>query len=211
MLGLSTKKLARTRGIIVWDFDRVLFDTERFYRAAKMIFKKYGVPPAILWKVILQIRKKDGPFSTARVLRILGEKGYRISERKVRKDIHNHLLKTPYFDSSADELLHRLQRRGFLHIILSQGAASYTHKRVKVGCGEKFTRHFIKIYAVRRPKFFLVKKLKRHYPDLSFFFVDDTKEHIELMKKYVPGVRTIHYTKEWSLKKVERSVIRQNV
>lgn len=197
----------KPRGVIVWDFDRVLFDTELFYRGAKEIFKKYGVPPPLFWKMVLTIRKKKYPFSTARALHILRQWKIKIPEKKIRKEIHSHLALTNYFTADTDALLHRLRKRGFNHIILSSGAASYLRKRVLVGCGERFARHFVKISATIKPKHSSLKKLAEQYSPLPIFFVDDTKSHIELVEKYVPRIVTIHYTHRWSLRKVERTIL----
>lgn len=207
MIKLTEKQIKKARGIIVWDFDRVLFDTERFYRGAKIIFKKYGVPSARLWRVVLKIRKDGGPFSTARALRILRDWKFMVPEKKIRKEIHNHLAATDYFTSETDALLHRLRRHGFIHIILSHGASSYFHKRVRVGCGEGFIRHFPGIFATHRPKHLFLLKLVRRYPALPIFFVDDTDKHIKLVWQNVPKVKALHYTKGWTLKKVEKSIL----
>lgn len=197
----------RTRGIIVWDFDRVLFDTELFYRGAKEIFKKCGVSPQLFWKVVLKIRREKHPFSLALALHILRQWKIKIPEKKIRKEIHNHLALTNYFTADTDALLHRLRKRDLHHIILSSSAASYLRKRVLVGCGERFAHHFVKIFATRRPKHLSLKKLAERYSPLPIFFVDDNKSHIELVKKYVPSIMTIHYIQGWSLRKVERTIL----
>jgi phosphoglycolate phosphatase-like HAD superfamily hydrolase len=206
MISLSSRQLKRVRGIIVWDFDRVLFDTDRFYRGAEKIFKKFGVPPQALWAAVLKVRRDGDYFSVARVLRILREMGYAIPDKKIRKEIHNHLRDTKYFPQSADALLHRLRKRGILHIILSHSSSSYLRKKIKVGCGERFLRNFVKIYATRISKYILLKKLSRRF-SLPIFFVDDDRRHIELVKEHARKINALHYAKGWSLKKVERTVI----
>lgn len=206
MLSLTRKQLHNCKGIIVWDFDRVLFDTEYFYREAKKIFKKYGVSSVVLWDTVLQIRREERPFSTARVLQILRAKRKAVPEKKIRKDLHDHLHRTKYFDKTADKVLHRLGKFGLLHIILSYGASSYLQKRVKVGCGENFKKHFIKILATRRPKHLLLKKLTRRYSAVPIFFVDDAESNIQQVKDKIPGVKTIHYLKGWTLKKAEKVI-----
>ncbi len=207
MSSRRSKTSTKPRGVIVWDFDRVLFDTELFYRCAKKIFKKYGVPPKVFWKAVLKMRKKKYPFSTARTLYILRQWKVRIPEKKIRKEIHNHLALTDYFTADVDFALRRLQKRGLRHIILSSGAVSYLRKRVLIGYGERFMRHFVKISATSRPKYLSLKKLAKQYSRLPIFFVDDTKSHIELVKKYVPRIVTIHYTHGWSFGKVERTIL----
>src|SRR3989344_1308172 len=75
----------RIRGIIVWDFDGVLFDIERFRKNAEHIFEKYGVPPAVFQAAILRIRKEGGQFSVARSFRIMRSLGASVKEKSIRK------------------------------------------------------------------------------------------------------------------------------
>lgn len=206
MFRLTPQQLQRCKGIIVWDFDRVLFDTERFYKGAEKIFKKFGVPAEALGEAVLKVRNEGDPFSVALILKILRERGYVIPGKKIRKEIHNHLRDTKYFPQATDTLLHRLRKKGVLHMILSHSTPSYLYKKVKVGCGERFLRHFAKIYATSIPKYVLLKKLSRRF-SLPVFFVDDTAEHIKLVKENVPKIKTLHYKEGWSLKKVERIIL----
>lgn len=205
-VSIPGKVLKKTRGIVVWDFDRVLFDTDRFYRGAQKIFKRFDVPPEALWEAVLKIRKEGDYFSIARVLKILRERGYIIPDKKIRKEVHNHLRDTKYFPQSTDARLHRLRKRGILHIVLSHSNPSYLRKNIKVGCGVRFLRHFTKIYATRIPKYVLLKKLSNRF-SLPVFFVDDMDKHIELVKEHAPKVKTLHYTKGWTLSKVEKIIL----
>ncbi len=206
MISLSKRQLKGVRGIIVWDFDRVLFDTEKFYLGAEKIFKKFGVLPEDLWDAVLKIRRDGDNFSVALVLKILSERGYKIPNKKIREEIHSHLRDTKYFPKSTDSLLHRLRKKGILHIILSHSTSAYLHKKVKVGCGEDFVRHFVKICATSTPKYVFIKKLSNRF-SLPVFFVDDMDKHIELVKKHVPKIQTLHYTKGWTLRKVEQKIL----
>lgn len=205
-----SRGVEHSKGIIVWDFDRVLFDTERFYQGAEKIFKKYGVPPTRLWEMVLRIRKEGSSFSIARALRIMREWKIIVPEKGVRRDLHKHLAETNYFTSDTDALLHRLRKRGFLHMILSTGAASYLHKRIRVGCGKRFIRHFVRISATRKPKHLTLLKIQRKYRGLPLFFVDDTLKNLELANKYVPGIITIYYstTSGKALSHVEKRILR---
>ena len=204
---VSKEKLKRCRGIIVWDFDRVLFDTELFYKEAKKIFKKHGVSAMLLWRAVFKIRKDKGTFSMAHVLRILRKWKVVVPEKKIKREIHHHLVITKYFTADTNAILSRLQRYGFLHMVLSYGAASYLHKRVRVGLGKEFMRHFVKISATRKPKYLFFEKLIRRYQALPVFFVDDTKNNIDLVKKNAPSVITIYHGRASSLKKVERIIL----
>ena len=199
----------RIRGIIVWDFDGVLFDIERFRKNAERIFEKHGVPSAVFQAVILRIRKDGGQFSVARAIRIMRSLGVSVKERAIRKTLHNHLAITRYFAAPIDIFLRRLRNLGFMHIILSLGASSYQHKKIRVGCGKKFIRHFIKISTTKKPKFIYLKKLARKYPHTIIFFIDDTKKNLELVKEYVSEIVTIHYSiiLGTSLKNLEKKIL----
>lgn len=195
------------KGVIVWDFDRVLFDTDHFYREAEKIFKKYDISSKLLWRAVLKIRKDGSSFSTAKVLMILRGWKVHIPEKKVRKDLRNHLVATKYFGSDTDKLLHRLRKQGFLHVILSYGSPSYLHRRIKIGCGERFIRHFVKISATRRPKSIFIKKLSSEYKESTIFFVDDTRENIESVKTSLPDIITVHHRVGGSLGRIEKAVL----
>lgn len=208
MTKFPDKKLEKCRGIIVWDFDGVLFDYEYFSRRAEKIFEKHGIPPRIYQKTIQEIRRKSNNFSAALAIRLMRGYGFSVPEKKIRKDLHAHLAATQYFSSRTDTFLHDLRRRHFRHIILSWGAASYQHKKINVGCGEEFRRHFVKIVTTRKDKFLFLKNLVRQYPDMPIFFVDDKWEHIALVKKHVSQVHAIHYTPAHSLQRVKKEVLK---
>jgi len=199
----------KPRGVIVWDFDGVLFDIERFRKNAEHIFEKYGVPPAVFQAAIFRIRKEGGQFSVARSFRIMRSLGASVKEKTIRKALHNHLALTRYFAAPTDIFLRRLRNLGFMHIILSLGAPSYQHKKIRVGCGKKFIRHFAKISTTRKPKFIYLKKLARKYPHTTIFFIDDTEENIQLVQKHVPEIVTVHYSNisGVSLKNLERGIL----
>lgn len=207
MIKLSDQKPQKCRGIIVWDFDGVLFDYEYFSRHAEDIFNKHGIPPHIYQRAIQEIREKSNNFSAALAIRLMRGYGFSVPEKKIRKDLHAHLAATQYFSSRIDALLHDLRRRHFCHMVLSWGAASYQHKKISIGCGEKFRRHFIKIATTRKDKFLFLKKVVQEYHDVPIFFVDDKWEHIALVKKHLPGVHTIHFTKRHSLQRVRREIL----
>lgn len=199
----------KPRGVIVWDFDGVLFDIERFRKAAERIFETYGVPPAIFQAIVLQIRKEGGQFSVARAVRMMRARGVSVKEKSIRKALHIHLAVTRYFAAPTDIFLQRLRNLGFIHIILSSGASSYQHKKIRVGCGKKFIRHFTKISTTRKPKFIYLRKLARRYPYTTIFFIDDTKKNLELVQKHVPGIITVHYSNVFgaSLKNLEKKIL----
>lgn len=199
----------RIRGIIVWDFDGVLFDIEKFRKNAEHIFEKHGVPPRVFQAAILRIRKEGSPFSVARVVHIMRSLGTSVKEHTIRKALHNHLAITRYFTAPTDIFLQRLRNLGFIHVILSFGASSYQHKKIRVGCGRKFIRHFIKISTTKKPKFIYLKKLARKYPHTAIFFIDDTKKNLELVQKHVPGIVTVYYSNIFgaSLRNLERKIL----
>lgn len=202
---IPSKVLKSTKGIIVWDFDRVLFDTERLYRGADKIFKKFGVPSEDLWAAVLKIRNGRDHFSIALVLKILRQSGYNLPAGKISRELNKHLIDTEYFSKSRDRVLQRLGKRGFLHIILSQSSPGHLYKKVDLGCGKNFRRHFAKICATSLPKHLFIKKISRRF-DLPVFFVDDMEKHIDLVKEHLPKVKTLHYKKGWNLERVEKVV-----
>lgn len=197
-------RAGKPKGVLIWDFDRVLFDTERFYRAAENIFKGHGVDKKLLWRAVLRVRKSKVPFSVAHILHILRGWKVKISEKKLRKEIHNHLALTNYFTSDADAMFHRLRKQGLINIIVSFGASSYLRKRILVGCGRKFARHFTGIFSTRKPKYLILKKISRKYVAAPILFIDDTKTHLELVQKHIPGIITIHYSNASSRSSLER-------
>jgi phosphoglycolate phosphatase-like HAD superfamily hydrolase len=186
--------MTKRKGIIVWDFDGVLFDTERFRNEAEKIFQKYGVLPSIFKTTILQIRKGSSPFSTARAFRIMRSLGAVIKEKSMRSALHNHLAVTRYFTAPVDVLLRRLKSFGFGQMILSSGASSYQYKKIRVGCGKKFISYFEKIMITKRPKYATLLKIQKKYLGTPVIFIDDTKENLELVKKHVHGIKTIYYS-----------------
>lgn len=208
MIRLTRNQLKKIKGVVVWDFDHVLFDTERFRKDAERVFEKNGVPSPFFNRAIKRIRREESNFSVALFLRYLRLCGLHIREKYFHRAIHDLLLENSYIDPSADRILHRLRRAGFIHVILSTGAASYQRKKINVGCSEEFRRHFIKILTTKRHKFLGIRRVSRRYPHLPVFFVDDTKSSIDLVRKYVPGVIAVHYDDGWPLKKVEHVILR---
>lgn len=207
---LSSSKQEKCRGIIVWDFDGVLFNTERFKRNVIRIFAEHGVPPRIFEKAIQEIKKGGTPFSIGRVLRTIRSLGIKVQEKSLRRSLYNHLFLTSYFTKNKDDLLRRLKSRGLRHIILSSGASSYQRKKIKVGCGEDFVRCFDKILTTTRPKHYLLFKLQKKFCNIPLIFVDDTRENLLLAKKHVPHIKTIYYSNlsRETLKNLEEKILK---
>lgn len=203
----TPRKQKKIRGVIVWDFDRVLFDTERFYRGVEPIFENYGVSPQKLLETVVRLRNTNIPISLAPVFSVLRKQKILVPEKKIRKEVHQHLLRTPYFTRDADTILRRFRKNGFHLFIISASSSANLRKKIYVGCGEKFARHFIKIFASRKPKHLLIKKILRAYPSAPAFFIDDTKENIDTVKRHLPAVMPLHYTRDWSLKEVEQKIL----
>lgn len=191
----------------MWDFDRVLFDTARFIRDSERIFVAHHIPPVLVRATREEIRVSGAPYSLARLFRMLRHENIIFSEKKVRRAIHTSLMRCTYLDPHADRMLHRLKKKGYIHIIVSFGSPPHQYKKIATGCGEVFMRHLTKIFITQKPKYLILKRIARVFPARKIFFVDDTKEHLTLAKKYTPQVVTIHYTNLLSLPKVEQNII----
>jgi hypothetical protein len=210
MLQVLPNNLKRCRGIIVWDFDGVLFDTQRYKMHNGLAWKKRGVPEKMINEVLDDIRSGNRYFSIAEFVRTLRKKGILLSEKFVRKTFHHCLIENEYYSSRTDRLLHRLRKAGFLQIILSTGNSSFQRKKMFVGCGVNFRKHFAGIFVTTRPKFLLLSKICKRFAGLPLLFIDDTRENLELAKRHVPGIITIYYSNlsGRSLLSLEREILK---
>ena len=95
-------------------------------------------------------------------------------------------------------------------MILSLGNAQFQRKKMLVGCGVYFQEHFSRIFVTNRPKFLIISKIKKRFPGVPIIFIDDTKEHHDLVNKYVPGIITIQYSNlsGESLDSLERKILK---
>lgn len=207
MFRTPSSRLRRVKGIIVWDFDGVLFDIKRFHGENYALFRKYGVPTPTIKSMRDQIRKKKIFFSVAAALRIIEKAGIRIPLKKFRKEFYRTLSSQNYLYKDVDRILHKLKRLGFCHVILSFGSAVPQYRKMHLGCGGGFTRHFKKIMVTNGHKYLFLDKLARRNHGINLFFIDDTREHIELVNRHVPDVKTIFYTRNKSLKDIKRIVL----
>ena len=199
----------------MWDFDRVLFDTDKLLGERKRIMRRHGFSPEIVKKASafmarLIAQTAARPFSTAFFLESLKRNGARFNEKVLKDDFRKMLVKYQYLDPQAERVLHGLRKKYFVHIIVSWGSAPYQYKKIKTACGSSFLRHFSKIIVTTKPKHSVIGKLTRRFPETPTFFIDDSKEHVALVRKYISRIKTIRYSRGWSLKKVER-VITQRV
>lgn len=203
----SKKKPKNLRGIIVWDFDGVLFDTKRLVRDHERIFSEYRVAPAELRRAAALLKKNGEPFSIAGLTRILRRNKILFSEKSIRRALHKNLVKYQYVSAETEKTLHYLRRLGFIHIILSFGSAPFQYQKIKAGCGKKFIQHFTKVLVTKKPKHIFLRRVLRKYLSLPLFFIDDKEEHIVLVQKHLPQISALHYKKGWSVKKVARLVL----
>ncbi len=186
----------------------MLFDTNRLKQDFEKIFRQKGIDLQAALRKRLHINYVGHPFSLGVFLKILKEGGgHSISDSLVRKKHRQALLQNKYLDPQADRTLHFLRKKGYLLMILSFGTPSYQYLKIKMGCGKKFMRHFIRVKVTRGPKFLFIKELHRKFPRLPIFFIDDTRDHIILVKKHVPFVKTIHFTSSHTLSKVAKRII----
>lgn len=212
-LNMAVKKVKRIRGVIVWDFDNVLFETERYRVDCKDSFVKIGIPEEAVIRLLRTRKEGDKVLhvSLARFFRDLRQGGFPVSENTVRRIAHRHLVSGEYYSSKLDALLHRLSKKSFIHFVLSHGISSFQYKKIFVGCGKSFRRHFVKIMVTTRPKYLRLLKVRAKYPDLPLLFVDDTIENLELAKEQVPYIKTIYYSNvrpSSPLAELERKILR---
>lgn len=213
MIRLTEKQIKKTRGIIVWDFDRVLFDTDRFIKEREKIMRGHGIPAnsiarAHKFMTNLVARTAERPFSTTFFLENLKKDGVRFKEKVLRDDFKKLLVKCRYLDPSADRILHHLRRHNFINIIMSWGSAPYQYQKIRTVCGNDFLRHFVRVIVTTKPKYAVIGEMFRRFPSVPAFFVDDSDEHIGLVKKHLPRVRAIHFTGGKSLQKVRQEILR---
>lgn len=186
--------LDKCKGIIVWDFDGVLFDTERYRLDNRLVWIRHGVPEKVILEIIEDIRRRRKMFSVTQFTRLLRKRKRGFSEKFIRLIFHKHLVEKEYYSLQIDRLLYRLKKKGFVQMILSMGSAPFQRKKMFVGCGADFQKHFTRIFVTSRHKFLTISRIKKRFPEVPIIFVDDTKENLDLVKKYVPGVATIHYS-----------------
>ncbi|QQG44960.1 MAG: hypothetical protein HYW89_03045 [Candidatus Sungiibacteriota bacterium] len=209
MVQVAAEKPKKRKGIIIWDFDRVLFNTEKYFQDNAQVFRTYNIPEDALRHAVDNINNSDATFSTAALCRELKKMGLYCPVSRARRTVNQSLSRYRYIDAAADQLLHRLKRRGFIHFLLSFGNGAYQGKKIKIA-GGKTLRHFEKLIVTGKPKHVFIKRIARRYFDLPIFFIDDTRSHIELVQKYIPRVCTIHYSGRLSLRDVERTILNRH-
>ena len=108
MLRHRKTNFSKCRGIIVWDFDGVLFDIKKFREGSYALFRKYGVQTPTIKSMRDQIRKKKILFSVAAALRIIKKSGTTIPLKKFRQEFYRTLSSQNYLYKDADRILHGL-------------------------------------------------------------------------------------------------------
>lgn len=207
---MSIRNIKKCRGIIVWDFDGVLFDAERYRSDNRSVWIRHGVPEEIIVGIIETIRRRKSNFSVAQFSRLLRKKRREFSDKFIRDVFHKHLVERNYYSSKTDKLLHQMKKKGFMQMILSMGSAPFQRKKMFVGCGSDFGKHFVRIFVTTRPKYITLLKICKQFPGLSLIFIDDTKENLDLVREHAPNVKTIHYSNlsGVSLGGLERKILR---
>ena len=202
-------KRRKPRGVIVWDFDGVLFETGRHRLDAQEALRRIGIPAQAVLRVLPPIGK-SGHFSIAKLVGGLRAQKIFISEKRIRKIFHDQLLNGRYYSSAVDMMLHRLKKGGFLQFILSSGMSSFQYKKMFVGCNASFRGHFSKLMVTTKPKYVTLLKVRKKYPYPPMLFIDDTKSNLELARLYVPEIITIYYSnvRQKSIKQLERTIVR---
>lgn len=202
-------KLKNPKAIIVWDFDGVLFETNRYRLDNRGVFEKLGIPPARVLLADEHARKYNKYFSISAFAKALRAHKIFLSKRTVRRVFHSNLAEQQYYDRRVDRMLHRFREKGFTQMILSLGNAAFQYKKMQ-SCGTAFPNHFQKICVTTRPKYLALRKTKRQHREIPLIFVDDTRENLALAKKHVPGIFTIYYSNKsgHALHILERKILK---
>lgn len=202
------KKNRSGQGVIIWDLDHVLFDTERFALNNRKSFFRWGIPVSVVKMVREELRRKKKHFTPRAISNFLRHRGYNISERETRTIIHGNLSSYNYLFQNVDRVLDELKRKNFRHFIVSFGHPLFQRRKIHTGCGENFGRHFESIFVTSRgSKYRVIRRIVKKFPGNPVFFIDDTKEHIDLVRRHVPNVHAIHYTPAHSLQKVRKEIL----
>lgn len=214
MIKLTAKQIKKVKGIIVWDFDRVLFDTDTLIRDREKVMQRHGVPPQKIrtaYKFLMNLIDKTAkrPFSTTFFIETLKREKVLLKQNTLREDFRKLLIKYQYLDPAADRLLHDLRKRGFLHIMVSWGSAPYQYRKIHTACSASFLRHFARVIVTTRPKYIILKKITHRFPTIQTFFIDDSKEHIGLVKAHLPNVVALHFTSGKSLQGARQEILRR--
>lgn len=204
-MSLVTKN-KKIKGIIVWDFDGVLFETKRFKRNIGRFLKKYGVSELEIRTTENDLRKKNIPFSFLKLLRTLSENHRVPSAHVLEKHMTALLQARCYCDANAMRVLRKLTNQGFLHIMITFGAETVQLKKIYTGCGKTLCRNFSKVIVTQKEKFTVLKKIRQQYKSLPIYFIDDFKKNIILARKHVHRVIALHYTARSSLNKTGERV-----
>lgn len=201
-------KKGNTKAVIIWDFDGVLFEIDRFRKDNRLQFIRHGVPEMAILRAIEYIRKGGKNFSGSEFARGLKKNRFAMGDKSVRRILYDGLLANNYYSENTDKLLHRLKEAGFRQMILSMGSAPYQRRKMAIGCGASFENHFEKIMVTKRPKYFTLAKIFRQYAGQRIIFIDDTKNNLDLVRKYVPGITAIYYSNknQKSLKALENKI-----
>lgn len=186
--------MLKPKGILVWDFDGVLFETERYRSDNRKAYVEYGIPEQIILDTLADMNRRKEYLSMSRFIRALRKKGISISDRVIHRINHDNLQRNTYYSPRTDALLHRMKKLGFIQMIVSMGSAPFQRKKMFVGCGVGFRNHFVKIIVTAKPKYFTILKISKKHSNVPIIFIDDTKENLDLVKRYIPEVKTIHYS-----------------
>src|SRR3989338_7449233 len=110
MVKIPEKTLKGVKGIIVWDFDGVLFDIKTVRQENDALFRKYGVSDAAIKKMRDRIRKKKMFFSVVSALRVLKKSGMHVPLVKFRREFYRTLASQSRLYKDAEKILHGLKK-----------------------------------------------------------------------------------------------------
>lgn len=182
------------KGVIIWDFDGVLFETSRQTQENLRLLGQIGIPEKTVLAAREFVLRSKKHFSMASFIRALNRNGKKYSARKIRHIFLTNWRINSYYDLRVDALLHRLKKRGFVQMVLSMGNASFQYKKMFEGCGTSFGKHFTILIVTRREKYHTLRKFKNKYNGIPFIFIDDTRHNLDLAQMHVPNIKTIQYS-----------------
>jgi len=205
---MRTKK-QKLKGIIVWDFDRVLFDTDRMVDDNNEIFAKYDISPELIRSILDKANIQEGPFSWALLVRRLKNKKKGVPLNSIKREMQSNLLSGRYVRSEASKVLKNLKSNGFANMLLSFGSPPYQYQKIKKGCGPQFCRYFDETAVTLGKKYLKFRSLVKKFSNIPIFFIDDTNEHLAMVKKHTPSVHTLQYSAQSPLGAVEEWIHEQ--
>lgn len=193
---------ASTPKIIAFDFDRTLFDTERFKIALAKSLKKYSIPPEIWWETYkssipagLEKYQIYQPEKHAKIIqKLTGVGADKISET------FNNVIKqsSKLLYKETLPVLKFFTNHNFTLYLVSFGNCAHQREKIYHSGIAKF---FDKIIISDKPKAYI------KFPDKTIVVDDNVLEIKNLYKKYKNRLTLVWLNRENKKMKLPKSVI----